>query len=181
MARILATALATFAMSLSTPSLAAVSITDSIDNPAGRWAGIDYWGVQVGRVPSFDQTLTFDLPEYSTVGLFVGGSPKFQFTDILLNGTSIASNITLANSTTYIGAGYADAGRVSLQFKGTYDCPQCWGDWFGGYVQVNAATPPNTAPVSGPIPEPATWAMMIGGLAFVGWMMRRRTVRASFS
>lgn len=179
MARILSAALTVVAMSLSAPSFAAVSITDQIDNPAERWAGIDYWGVQVGRVPTFDQTLTFNLPEFSKVDLFVGGSPKFQFTDVLLNGTSIVSNFSLSNKATLIGSGYADAGRVSLQFKGSYDCPQCWGDWFGGYVQVSAATPP--APVSGPIPEPSTWAMMIGGLAFAGWMLRRRKVRASFS
>lgn len=31
-----------------------------------------------------------------------------------------------------------------------------------------------------PVPEPATWGMMIGGMAFVGWALRRRKVSVSF-
>jgi hypothetical protein len=34
---------------------------------------------------------------------------------------------------------------------------------------------------SGAVPEPASWAMMIGGLAFVGFAMRRRSVKVSFA
>ncbi|HWJ70895.1 MAG TPA: PEPxxWA-CTERM sorting domain-containing protein [Sphingobium sp.] len=35
--------------------------------------------------------------------------------------------------------------------------------------------------VKGAVPEPATWAMMIGGLALVGASMRRRKVEISFA
>lgn len=38
-----------------------------------------------------------------------------------------------------------------------------------------------TPPVSGAVPEPATWAMMIGGLAFAGASLRRRRVAISFA
>jgi len=38
-----------------------------------------------------------------------------------------------------------------------------------------------TPPVSGAVPEPATWAMMIGGLAFAGASLRRRKVAISFA
>ena len=38
-----------------------------------------------------------------------------------------------------------------------------------------------TPPVSGAVPEPATWAMMIGGLAFAGASLRRRRVAIRFA
>jgi hypothetical protein len=38
-----------------------------------------------------------------------------------------------------------------------------------------------TVPVSGAVPEPTTWAMMIGGLAMVGAQMRRRKTAVSFA
>jgi len=44
-----------------------------------------------------------------------------------------------------------------------------------GYV---AAAPTE---VSAPVPEPATWAMMIGGLGLVGVSMRRRKTKVSFA
>ncbi len=47
--------------------------------------------------------------------------------------------------------------------------------WFG--LQTRVAVGGNVAA----IPEPATWAMMIGGLALVGFSMRRRKVTVSFA
>jgi hypothetical protein len=34
---------------------------------------------------------------------------------------------------------------------------------------------------AGAIPEPATWAMMIGGLGLVGASLRRRAAKVSFA
>jgi hypothetical protein len=36
----------------------------------------------------------------------------------------------------------------------------------------------DATPLAGPVPEPASWAMMIAGFGLVGGAMRRRTVRA---
>ena len=161
---------------ISAPAMATTTISEGIDNPAGQWAGIDYWGINASQFSMVDQTLTFTLPEYSKIDLYMGGSSKFQFTDILLNGTSIAKNLTVNNQNNLVGSGYAGAGKVALQFKAGYTCKDCWGDWFGGYVQVTKAQ----APSAGPIPEPATWAMMIAGFALVGIAMRRRKRAISF-
>ena len=161
---------------ISAPAMATTTISEGIDNPAGQWAGIDYWGINASQFSMVDQTLTFTLPEYSKIDLYMGGSSKFQFTDILLNGTSIAKNLTVNDQSRLVGSGYAGAGAVNLQFKAGYTCKDCWGDWFGGYVQVSQAQ----APSAGPIPEPATWVMMIAGLALVGVAMRRRKRATSF-
>lgn len=39
----------------------------------------------------------------------------------------------------------------------------------------------NINPVAAAVPEPATWGMMIGGLALVGAQMRRRSTKVSFA
>ncbi len=161
---------------MSTPALATTTITAAIVNPASQWAGIDYFGISASQFSMVDQTLTFTLPEYSKIDLYMGGSSKFQFSDILINGASIANNLTVNGQNSLVGSGYAGAGTVALQFKAGYTCRDCWGDWFGGYVQVTKAQ----APSAGPIPEPATWAMMIAGFALVGVAMRRRKRAISF-
>lgn len=167
----------TLALSLlSAPALATTTISDAIVNPSGQWAGIDYFGIDASKFSMVDQTLTFNLPEFSKIDLYMGGSSKFQFSDILINGTSIAKNLTVNGQNNLVGSGYAGAGAVNLQFKAGYTCQDCWGDWFGGYVQVSKAQ----APSAGPIPEPATWAMMIAGFALVGIAMRRRKRAISF-
>jgi len=168
-----AAALALFCMA--TPAMASSFITDPISNPAGQWAGIDYWGVQASQFSPVDQLLSFTIPDDSRIDIYMGGSPKFQFTDLLLNGTSIARNFTLNGANTLKATGYAAAGQVSLRFQADYDCRDCWGDWFGGYVQVTKAD----IPVS--VPEPASWAMMIAGMSVVGTAMRRRATRVSFA
>lgn len=165
---------------MAAPAMATSFITDSIDDPSSRWAGIDYWGVQVSQFSTVDQTLSFDIPTDSAISVFVQGSPKLQFSDLLLNGQSIASDFTLGGSATLIGSGYASAGSVSLRFVGDYQCGDCWGDWFGGYVQVTQATIPTT-PALDPVPEPAGWLMMLAGMGVVGVLMRRPVKRVSFS
>lgn len=161
-----------------TPALSASTITDPISNPASQWAGIDYWGVQVPQFATFDQLLTFTVPYDAKIQIFMQGSPKFLFSDMQINGQSILSDFTTSNSGFITGTGYAAAGNASLRIIGDYTCRSCWGDWFGGAVQVTPGTNPM---VTGAIPEPASWAMIIAGMTLVGVFLRRRKKSASFA
>jgi len=68
-----------------------------------------------------------------------------------------------------------DSGFIHLFMDDTdYQDDQTAG--FINYVQVY-----DTSPVAAPVPEPATWAMMIGGFALVGAALRRRKVAASLA
>jgi hypothetical protein len=163
---------------ISQPAMAGSFITDEISNPSTQWSGIDYWGVQVSQFSVVDQLLTFNIVSDSKIDIFMGGSPRFQFTDLLLNGASIATGFTVNGSNVLKATGYAAAGAVSLRFKADYSCANCWGDWFGGYVQVTSATLP-TPPATDAVPEPSTWAMMIAGMGVVGASMRRRKAQVS--
>jgi hypothetical protein len=167
------------------PAIAASDVTDSISNPSSMWNGIDYWGVGVRAHSALDQTLSFDVAEDSKIDIYIGGSSKIQFTDLLINGVSAAGGFTLTGSKALIASGYVAAGPASIRFVGDYTCKDCWGDWFGGYVQVVKATIPAPAPLpdfsTGAVPEPASWAMMIGGLALVGGAMRRRKAAVRFA
>lgn len=163
---------------VATPAMAASSITDPIKDPASQWKGIDYWGVQVSQFSTVNQLLTFTIPFDSTVDVYIQGSPKFAFTDILLNGTSIASDLKVNGALKLKASGTAQAGTAALLFKADYTCKTCWGDWFGGYVQVTKAAiqvPPR--PPQAAVPEPGTWATMIAGMGIVGGLMRRRRAK----
>jgi hypothetical protein len=48
----------------------------------------------------------------------------------------------------------------------------------GSYSLFQPFVQLNTVPVAAPVPEPAGWALMIGGLAAVGAALRTRRVRA---
>ena len=156
----------------SAPAMAGSFVTDGIQ-PYQQSNGIDYWGVQVGQFTTVDQELKFDLTSDSKLDFFIQGSPKFQFSNVLLNGKSIAQNFTVGTSLDLKASGIGTTGTNSLRFQADYTCKDCWGDWFGGYVQVSKAPVPS-APANGAVPEPTTWAMMIIGMGLIGAFMRRQ-------
>ncbi|MBN8829040.1 MAG: PEP-CTERM sorting domain-containing protein [Sphingomonadales bacterium] len=167
------------------PALATTYITDPITSPASYWAGIDYWGVGISQFSPVDQTLDFTVPTDSKIEIYIHGSPKIAFTDLFLGGQSIASDFAVNTSSYFKATGYAAAGNVSLRFTGDYSCANCWGDWFGGYVQVTPGILPlPEKPVvnsPGAIPEPATWGLLLTGMALTGAIMRRRKKDPNFA
>ncbi|MHA6723269.1 PEPxxWA-CTERM sorting domain-containing protein [Sphingomonas sp. RS2018] len=57
------------------------------------------------------------------------------------------------------------------------------GSWFTAHSGVIALAPAPvvTAPTTGAVPEPTTWAMMIAGFGLIGGAMRRRKATLAFA
>lgn len=99
-----------------------------------------------------------------------------------LNGTgNILATLNLSNNFQG-GCGYCNWTATGVTFAGTAKSI----DFAGGadmvaYDKITFGSA--TAGGSGAVPEPATWAMMIGGFGAIGGAMRnrRRTVSASFA
>jgi hypothetical protein len=66
--------------------------------------------------------------------------------------------------------------NVNAPTAGTYNFHMVYGECCAGPAVI--AFQVNDAPVTGGVPEPATWAMMIFGMAGVGLVMRRRRRQA---
>lgn len=89
----------------------------------------------------------------STVTGYVGGVQQFFFDDSVSNLAVINNTLHLFRDDSATGGGEASAGFVN--YIRLADA--------GGFTQV-----------SGAVPEPATWALMIGGFGAAGAMLRRR-------
>jgi len=128
---------------------------------------------------AFDHTLTFNVAADSLIAVNLWQSEYgITFDNIFLNGVALSSDLTPGIGSMpgfSIGSAYAAAGDVSLRFVGTnYGNPHS----FGGTLNIDAAPIP-TAPAA--VPEPATWALMIAGMALVGTSLRRRKTNVSFA
>ena len=94
---------------------------------------------------------------------------------VSFNGTLLGSfaapsrDFTLFTASNFLATGSTG----TLTFAGA---PSVTGDddVIFDLVEVTAVTGEPPAPVSGAVPEPATWAMMIGGFGLIGGTMRRR-------
>ena len=96
---------------------------------------------------------------------------NFSVTDLagnVLGGGSLPTNWP-SHTSGVVNSAYA-SGVVLTWGPGSYDVGL-----------GNIAFDVRAVSVSGPVPEPASWAMMIGGLAVVGSAMRRRKTVASFA
>jgi hypothetical protein len=119
--------------------------------------------------PSFTDNFTFIAPYASTGGAVAGsifsGFPFLSFSSFsLLQGSTTVASGTISGPSfaPYI---FASLGPVGLTAGTAYD------------LQIKGSSPAGGG-YSGSlilsVPEPSTWAMMLGGLGLIGFMSYRR-------
>jgi hypothetical protein len=117
---------------------------------------------------------TLAIPAYA-LGFDVYGNDLGTAMINFYNGANLLGSIQILadidSSNNFSFAGISNAGPVtSFRFTST-----AGGQLNTGIDNILAA------PISGAVPEPASWAMMIGGLALVGAAMRRRATSVQFA
>jgi choice-of-anchor A domain-containing protein len=159
----------------------------------GTTAGLNVFDIS-GATLANTNTFTINLTPGSTILINVDGTAdSFSNAGIFINGGN-ASNVlwNFSDATTLSFAGISILGSVlapNAKYLGG------WGQLNGelivkdftderGATQINnenpfsgnllGLAPPPAARGVAAIPEPATWAMMIGGFGMVGAMLRRR-------
>lgn len=119
---------------------------------------------------AFDDSFTFTVGEDGLVSAGVAAArvstlPGLTFESITLNGTEFTDFSTAFNQFFSIEDEFVMAGLQTIRLVGSGTGS------YGGSVSF--------APLDGggnpvPIPEPATWAMMLGGFGLLGAAVRRR-------
>lgn len=136
----------------------------------------------VGNV--YSQTLGLG----STVYYFTRASAPMTIVSALRYSGSYATSNNAFNMTYYgenSGFDFASLGAgTTITLSPTssgYANPQAaaWGV-IAGNLDLNVGVAATAAAV-GAVPEPATWAMLIGGFGLIGGAMRRRTAKVSFA
>lgn len=123
---------------------------------------------------AFDDTFLFTIPQNGigsgSISTSFSGSNMLVITDLIVNGTSYGLQSTP-------GAGQSRVlGGIPI-FNGVQNSINVKGFVLGAGIYTGTAT--FTAV---PVPEPAAWALMVGGFAIVGAAVRRRrTMKVSFS
>ena len=113
---------------------------------------------------SFDDTFHFVLPSAGVFGstissIRVSKLTNVDFSSVTLNGTAFTTLLSGVVEARYLTLPVSE-GEQTINVTGTS----------GG----NASYAGTLAFVASAIPEPATWAMMIGGFGMVGGAIRRR-------
>lgn len=115
---------------------------------------------------SFTDNIPFILPTAGTGGftistLALDSFTNVNFTSVSVDGKAFTLSPTGVYETGFLAPSFFAAGIKILTVVGT-------SGGNGSYGGSISFTP-------GAVPEPATWAMMLGGLGLVGGMLRRRS------
>ncbi|WP_208023744.1 FxDxF family PEP-CTERM protein [Duganella aquatilis] len=134
-------------------------------------AGFDSWGessARIGTGVTIDDTWTFTLLADSTASFLasqtflVTGGAISNFSAVLL-GNSFAPGSSTTTSQTLSWGGVLSAGTYSVHVTGLTTADRTT---YQGAVSAL------------PVPEPETYAMLLGGLGLVGAIARRRQKKA---
>lgn len=123
----------------------------------------------------FEDTYSFTLPQYllssatlTTSAVKVGGKDDLDIASVFFNGVELTATKSKKdqNESFVVNDVLIKAGQLNtIVIKGL-------GRGNGSY---------GAQAVFAPVPEPASWAMMIGGFGFVGAAMRRRSTRVALA
>lgn len=124
---------------------------------------------------TFKDTFSFSISTKSDLDAALTSIATLRKSDLDITGFSLFKGSDLVAAGTQESGGKADFWTLSYTnlLQGAYSLAVTGkvlgttGGSFGGNVNVS------------PVPEPATWGMMLGGLGLMGWIARRRKSSAS--
>ena len=162
-------AFAAAALCLAAPSFAATTI--SFDGRAGTFGNADVGG------GIFNDTFTFNLASMGMLGatissIAIDAASDIDFTSVTFNGIEFTNVASDGYEFRALRSAPALAGMQTLTVSGTSGGNAA----YSGTLAFAAAT--------AAVPEPATWALMIGGFGIAGGALRRRqrqTVRVAYA
>lgn len=153
------------------PQLHASFIGGVIQHTGGGLSSLPNWASSFNAHNGI--TVIFDNPtsfvSVTNVSFSSFTLSAFDSNDILLGSGSVSST-------------FFDGAKVELSFSGISRLmfvDQGTGYGFDDFVFQVASLPVSTPPPVSPIPEPETYAMLLAGLALLGWHARRRKLRAA--
>jgi hypothetical protein len=177
----------------------AVPATDVVEAPTGyflpsgaNWYDSPYyrdqygdWGWTQGAIATSFTTATLNIGAYD-VDSCCGEVDNIYAYDngvAVLLGSLTGVSDDYSYSTFVLGANFFDDIALGLQVWVDIDSTGS-GDWLltlsKSVLSLDEGALPPPTPGGGPVPEPATWAMMLLGFGFVGSVMRRkRSVRTA--
>ena len=127
------------------------------------------WHLGIGR--SVVDTITFSLGQesdfsFSYASPYLSGLSDISAFSIALDGTALTSLVSSTRSADFYGIGMdLDAGSHTLTISSV------------GSLLLGGAYHLQMMASAVPVPEPGSWALMLGGLGLVGMLARRRIAK----